>query len=186
MPREILVDWITPAGGGRVSVFMFTGGNPVADQRSALNDFLVEASTSLTDGVSWDIRLEGRNMDDATGALTSLWSEPTVYGGTGDQAGQPVPDAAQVLYRWGTGEIVNGRFLQGRTYVPGFYVTGLSAGNLSAGTVAGQGANAQALVDAAVGLGVWHRPVLGAGGVFHDAITGSVWSELAVLRRRRS
>ena len=185
MPREILVDWNTDAGTGLVSVFMFLTPTAVADQRAALNTFLGTIDAGLANTIGWVIRTSGREMDDASGNLTGVWGHSTAYTGAGGGTGEPVPDASQALFRWATDHIVNGRFLKGRTFIPGVVAAAVVNGNMAAGTQNDFTAAGQALIDDAVQLAVWHRPVAGAGGVAWTADTCSVWSELAVLRRRR-
>lgn len=185
MPREIVVDWTTAAGGGRASVFMFGTVSTIADQRASLNAFQQSIDNLLTPDNTWSIRTSGRELDDATGALTGTWTDGTTYTGVGAVAGEPVPDASQILIRWRTDHIVGGRFLQGRTFIPGCVVGNIENGNLSSAAQTVAAGAAQALVDSADQLGVWHRPSSGSGGVFWAADSGTVWSELAVLRRRR-
>jgi len=186
VPREIIVDWTTIAGGGRVSVFFFTDGNPIASQRTALATFLGSVDGFLHSSTTWVIRTSGRELDDATGALTGTWTAVTGHGGIGGGSTGPIPDASQVLVRWKTSAIVAGRFLQGRTFLPGLDRANLTDGNLTSSVQTSMSSDAQGLASAGVGLSVWHRPVLGAGGQREDADLGTVWSELAVLRRRRS
>jgi len=186
MPREILVDWTTPSGSDHRSVLMFNTVSTPADQRSAIYTFLSTIKSQLEDSTSFTVETAGRELDDATGALVGVWSEGTSYTGVGVVSGQVVADATQALMQWRTDHIVGGRFLQGRTYIPGLSASHLSNGNLSSTAITAWTAAGQALIDDAVGFGVWHRPVLGAGGVFWAADTASVWGELAVLRKRRS
>jgi len=184
MPREIITDWVTPGGSGFVSVMYFDLGSPAAAQRSALGAFWNNVDALLDSNALWTIRTDGRELDDATGTLTGAWSEATAYTGAGALAGQCVPDAAHVLFRWGTGVVVNGRFLKGRTFVPGLSTAQILEGNVATAAVTTFNTAAAALTSSS--LGVWHRPVAGAGGVFQDVTTGTVWNELAVLRQRRN
>jgi hypothetical protein len=87
--------------------------------------------------------------------------------------------------RWDTSIIINHRFLRGRTYIPGMSTGGMVNGNVSSSIVSAWTTAGQAMITAGKGFGVWHRPVLGVGGEFHQATVATVWPELAVLRRRR-
>lgn len=185
MPREIVVDWITPSGAGKASVFFFTNGNPIGDQRLALATFLGNIDGSLTVGTTWTVRTTGRELDDATGGLVDAWSDATVRTGTGGVGTEPVADSTQVLYQWHTGDIVNGRFLRGRTFIPGLAASNLDSGNLDPAVASGFAGYGTTLISAGVGLGVWHRPQGGAGGQFETTNSCTVWTEFAVLRRRR-
>lgn len=185
MPREILVDWTTVNGAGKVSVFYFIEATAVAAQRAALNTFLGTVDNTLSSTATWSIRTTGRDLLSATGALTAAWTDAPVFTGAGGAGAPVVSDATQGLVRWKTNHIVGARFLQGRTFIPGLGTGSLSNGNLLAATQTAWQAAGQALIGAGVQLAVWHRPVASAGGVAWAADICSVNSELAVLRRRR-
>lgn len=185
MPREIIVDWETPSGSGKASVLYFLPATDVASQRAALSTFLEAVQTIQSSQCSYVIRTVGRELNDATGALTAAWSEPTAYAGAGSLAQEPLPDASQALVRWSTDHIVGSRFLQGRTFLPCLTTNSVDDGDVSAAAVTTLQTAANALVAAAVQFAVWHRPVAGAGGVAWAVDTAAVQSEFAVLRRRR-
>lgn len=185
MPREIVVDWTTESGPGKVSVFWFLTASDVDDQRQALSVMLGEIDSYLAGGGSWVIRQNGREVDDATGALTGAWSAGVGYGGIASAVGQPVADATQVLMQWDTGNIVGGRFLRGRTFIPLLAVSNVLDGNIRAAEQTAIANAGTGLINSLTGFGVWHRPTGGSGGVFLQADTCTVWRELAVLRRRR-
>lgn len=192
MPREILVDWVTPSGSDHRSVFYFATATAVASQRSALSTFLTVLNGSLDDHVAWNIENTGRELDDDTGTLTGVWTHATTFTQVGLGSGEMIPDASQVLMRWNTGTIIAGRFLKGRTYIPGMSTGGMVNGNVSSAIQTAWAAAGASLISAGVGMGVWHRPKVitpgvpgSAGGSFHNATAATVWPELAVLRRRR-
>jgi hypothetical protein len=185
MPREILVDWETASGSGKVSVFHFLEATDVASQRAALATFLGAVDATMDNSVNWSIRTAGREMVAASGALTAAWVEPTAYTGTGGISTEPMADATQALVRWITDHIVGSRFLQGRTFLPGIAVGGTAGGDLGGSTRTAIQSAADTLVAAAVQLCVWHRPVAGAGGVAWAVESAIVNTEFAVLRRRR-
>jgi hypothetical protein len=192
MPREILVDWVLPSGTGHVNVWYFDTGSAVTAQRTALQAFYTSVKASLVTTCSYTIRTAGRELSNTTGGLTGAWTDATAKIGTGGSGGDPVPDATQVLWQWLTGSIADGRFLRGRTFIPCLSAGSVIGGNLNPAvrtTFIGYGTT---LLAANVGQQVWHRPkkdpvthaLIRPGSV---ALTGSnsVWSEMAVLRRRR-
>jgi len=185
MPREIVVDWTTASGGGKVNVFFFDAAGSVATQRLDLANFLGDVDGSLDNSCTWTIRTTGRDLDDGTGGLVGSWVDATTRTGTGNNATEPVADATQLLFQWHTGVIVNGRFLRGRTFIPGLTASILVGGNVNPGNVTSFDGFAEAFLAASDGFGIWHRPTSGTGGVFEVAQSATVWSELAVLRRRR-
>lgn len=183
--RQILVDWTTINGSGKVSVLYFESGIAVATQRTALQTFLTAVKAHLDNSVSYVIRPNGIEVDDATGTLTGAWSETSGKSGVGGGGGEPVADATQMLMRWKTSTIVNKRFLQGRTFFPGLATSNLVNGNLNGATGTAVQTAGDAFIASAAGLVVWHRPIAGSGGL-HDAVsTCQPQGELAVLRRRR-
>lgn len=186
MVREILVNWVTAAGGNQVSVLNFEDAPTVEIQRAALDSALTSMGTVLAAGTSWSIATEGREFNPATGVLTGAWSDPLVFQGAGASGNaQAMADATQALIRWSTGVIANGRFVNGRTFIPGISRMASDGGNLGGPAQATLADAAQALIDAASGIGVWSRPTNDIGGAFFAATTATVWSEFAVQRRRR-
>ena len=184
--REILTTWTTPSGGGHTTVMYLDDAVPIAPQRAGLATFFGAVDGLLDTSVSWTIATDGREIDETSGTLTGAWSDATAQTGSGASSGQAVPDAAQILFRWATNSVVNGRFVKGHTYVPGLSSTFVSDGNIAAAQVTTLTTAAAALVaNTAVNLGVWHRPTGGSGGNWLTATGGTVWSEFAVLRRRR-
>ena len=185
MPREILTEWTTPAGSGFLTVMYFELGVSVATQRAAVDDLFDSCATSLDSNVSWLVQTSGRELDDATGTLTGAWTEATSQIGNGANSGNVVPDASQAMIRWTTGEIVNGRFLKGRTYIPGFAVAAVSEGNVLAANVTAINAGCTAFVASGAQGVIWHRPVANTGGETKQIDGGTLWTEFAVLRQRR-
>lgn len=184
--REITTQWTLPSGGGHLTVMYFEAGIAVASQRTALQTFWTAIKNSLDSGASYVISTQGRELEDSTGTLVGSWTETSAKVGTGLNTGEPVADATQGLIQWRTASIIGGRFLRGRTFVPGLANTVEVNGNLQAATVTAFNTAANALIASAAGLVVWHRPIAGSGGS-HDAVsTASTWTEFAVLRRRRA
>lgn len=183
--REIVTDWTGPQGSGMSTVMFFESTPTIASQRASIGTFLTSYKANIANTWSYAVRTTGRNLDSGTGALVGSWSEPTATVGTGGVATQPLPDAAQVLYQWRTPTIVNGRFLRGRTFLPGLTASSLTNGNITAGVVTGLTSYGTTFVGAATAFGVWHRPIGGGGGTHVVASACTVWPELAVLRRRR-
>lgn len=187
--REILVDWVGAGGVSGVSVMHFGAlSNTPASQRAALSTFLTALRPSLAASTNYRIRPEGRELDEATGTLTGVWSEPTLYANSGTSAASgPVPNAAQILVRWATPAIINGRVLKGRTFIPGAANTASgSSGEVVSGVVTSFTAAGAALIIADVDLRVWSRPKPGRPGQAFTVTGVNVWSELAVQRRRRT
>ena len=156
--RQILVDWSTVNGGGKVSVFNFDADTVVASQRAALNTFLGAVDAICHSTTTWSIRTSGNAYNEETGELQADWVDATPFSGTGAiAAGSPEVDAAQALIRWGTGAVVAKRFLRGRTFIPGVAQGAIVSGNLGPTSVAALAAAGNALIAADVGMAVWRR-----------------------------
>lgn len=190
--NQILTDWTTPSGGGKVTVMYFSAAGDINDQRIAVDNLFKDIGVGLDDSVSYQVRQEGVVLNDVDGALLDSWVDNFATGSSGDGTGQVVADATQVLIRWSTDTVVNGRFLKGRTFVPGLGNGNEANGNLATAAVATFQGVVDDFIAADVGFGVWSRPVrdpethaLVRDGLWLPATGGSVWSELAVLRRRR-
>jgi len=183
--REILIEWNTDSGSGKRSVLYFNSAPTVASQRTAINAFLTSIKIHLSPATQFGIQQSGVELDSQTGALVGSWAHATNLSGNGTGSGSSVPDAAQALVQWKTPAIVNGRFLRGRTFIPGVLGSLVVAGNLNATVIATFGTAASTLVASGADLHVWHRPISGSGGTSVAANSASIWPELAVLRRRR-
>jgi hypothetical protein len=187
MVDEYTLNWVTPGGGGRTTLYTRQTG----DAQTITNSIRTWAGLicqGLSSQVSVTPGSEVRRLDTASGVLTGVFSVTPGTTIPGNVSQQPVADASQVMLRWGTGTIINGRRLVGRTFLPGLPVGSLSGGNIAAATVTDFANKAQALVTALAGTApvvVWHRPVNGAGGSDALVTGGTCWSEVAVLRRRR-
>jgi len=185
MPREIITDWHFDSGRDGISVMFFDESVAVADQRDDLAVLWGAVDSMLHNGTQWVIRNSGRELDDATGTLTGVWTDVTTKTGTGAGTVNPVNDAAMILLQWQTSTVVNGRMLRGRTFIPGAEISTQEGGNLGSAFVASLNGFMATFLAAGTGFGVWHRPESGSGGSLVTATAGSAWSEFAVQRKRR-
>lgn len=185
MPREIEIQWTTQNGPGKVSVLYFNAGVAVATQRTAIQTWLAGTVGALDTTTSYVVATSGREWDSATGALTGAWTEASAKTGVGTVGGEPLPDATQVLFRWHTGTIVNGRFLAGRTFLPGVARINAVDGNLESGIRAALQTTANTFATSSATPVVWHRPNPDGPGSEVQMTSATVWNEFAVLRRRR-
>lgn len=184
--REIITEWTTPKGGTGFSIMYFdaAGGVPSA-QRSSLQDLWTDCAFQLADTTEWTIATTGKQIDSATGTLTGFWSETTSHEGVGS-GGVQMADATQLLLQWVTTNIVAGRRVRGRTYLPGVGWGTSSAGEPLPAVVVSLTSAAEAFVTRGQGFGVWSRPAPGRAGSFSEPVNGAAWTEYAVQRRRRS
>lgn len=183
--REILTEWRTDAGTDGRTVMYFDDSVAVATQRAALGTFWAAIDNLCAGTTLWTVATAGREINDVDGSLTGAWSESTPFTGAGGGAGDQSGDALQALVRWQTGVIVDGRFLQGRTFIPGLASTVIVDGNLSSAAQTIGNNAAATLAASAATLVIWHRPAGATPGDTAPVTSGAMWNELAVLRRRR-
>nr|CRY97383.1 hypothetical protein [uncultured prokaryote] len=188
--REITTEWATQNSPGGTTVMYFEEETAVGVQRAALQTFWDLISMSQPDTTTFRIATEGREIEPSTGTLSALWSDPVAMTGIGQADGEPVPNAAQILLRWTTATVVDGRVIKGRNYVPGMSNEVNYEGEVLPAFVSGLPASMGTFVVAS-GLVVWHRPrkatdtLPGRLGTAVSVLDGSVWSEWAVQRGRR-
>lgn len=183
---EVITDITTYSGAGKVAVMYFADDADPLASVSAVTAFWDDATAPLVNATKFRVRGSGRRIDEATGEIAGFYNVLAPAEVAGKVTGvQGVSDATQVLMQWRTGVVRAGREVRGRTFVPGLQTPALSGGNLDNNTrsmFVGAQAN---LLDPGLGFGVWSRPKEGAPGAHIQVAGGSVWNELAVLRRRR-
>lgn len=184
--QEVLIDWQSENARPGLSVMYFKSTASISTVRAALDTMFTAVAARLDSLTTGTVRTSGKIIDETTGTLTGFWNDPTAATWVGTASGQPVSNPDQALMQWRTNNVVNGRLLQGRTFVPGLAFTALDAGQLSAATVSAfQTAQAAFLASIPGDMVIWHRPNGGAPGSFFAVNSGATWNELAVQRRRR-
>jgi hypothetical protein len=127
-------------------------------------------------------------LDVATGALVGglAPAAPATVTGTG---GSALPFAAAALLVGNTGIVINGRRLQGRTFISPLAATTNNAGNFGNAqqTTLTNAANAMLTGSSSSFPVVWHRPKAPgpAGGVGVAVLTYTARTPYAILRSRR-
>ena len=176
--------------GGGVSTLAFL--DPVDDNEANLllgyvRTFWDSIKDNLDEDVTVTVQPNPARYAAATGELQQIFGTSAHAPVTGIATGNAAPRASQALLRWRTSDIVNGRFVKGRTFIPGIASALITdAGALSATAITDITLAADALVQTSGSVvAVWHRPVNGAGGSEHIVTSVSVWDQFAVLRSRR-
>nr|CRY94840.1 hypothetical protein [uncultured prokaryote] len=169
-----------------VSVMNFDSLVPIADARAALGTLWSGLEDLLHSSTTWTVATEGRTLRPEDGGLVGSWSDAVAHTGSGiTTAGGPVANATQALLRWATVDIVRGRRVAGRTFVPGIASAAMGQGEMSPGTRAAVQVTLDAFVDLTAGFVIWKRPTGAFPGSIHEVNTGSLGIELAVQRKRR-
>lgn len=186
MPGEYRAIWATPGGGTGYSVFHTQNMVSTSNAQAAAAAFRAWFFTNrdlFPDEVSISFDSEFLELDVA-GNLLAVYpvTPPAAVVGTQTAA---YNRAAGIRVDWGTGVIVSGRRLTGRTYlVPTTTGAFDSNGQVNSGTVtAVQASNATLLtaLNSVGNLAVWSR----THAAVHDVTSSSVPAGGAILRGRR-
>lgn len=179
-----------PGAPGYTNLYFLANGVGEQDaQFAAAYQFLQELRPVLPNVWSGQIEPNGRLLEETTGALGSFTVAPAASriltnGLANEGFGSGVSGA---VIAWGTGTINRGRLVRGRTFVVPMTRGAYGAdGTLEVNTVNNLTAGGVALINAAVGFGVWSRPRLGLGGKFAPALTARVNDRASFLSSRRA
>lgn len=185
---EIVTSWSGPQGAWLRSIMYFRGTLPgtAAAARLAVGGLWSGYCGVVSNQYSFEVDPTVRIIDPADGSLTGYYVDSGTVDGVGAQNQQPVADASQVLHRWVTGQVRDGRVVRGHQFAPGLATGSLTGGNITPAVTAALTANANNfVVDTDGDFCVWARPKPGLPGADVEVVGGSVWGELAVLRQRR-
>lgn len=183
---QVKVEWTGPSSP-LFSYFHFdlAFGSTPQQTADAVEDFLTALDDNLNSSFAWAIDPEVRQLNEATGALQAVI--PVTGSGATCGSGGIYVDVLQGLITWTTGEIVNGRQLRGRMFVPGIE----EGRNATTGRpeptfiTAVNTAAAGLIADANTELVVWHRPQAGLGGEIGEVLTGVMRNRWSYLSSRR-
>jgi len=182
--RELQTVW-TGVGGAPhyTTVRALDGGATSAqDLADAWIAFLQAIDIFWVNNLTATVQTEVRVVNVGTGALEGV---EVVTGATvpGVSTADQTPRVAQCLIQWRTAQVVNGRFLRGRTFLPGFNVgTTDDDGTVDNSIVAAVATEANDFVTALSNdAAVWSR----THGVAASISLATVWDEFAFMRSRR-
>ena len=186
---RVRANWTAPSGGPYLTTMYFDGstGTDATNAATALSNFLGAVDGSLSSLFSWSIDPTVVFMDETNGDIVSA-AAVSVASGSGAGSTDVLPRAVQLMYKWTTGEYINSRQVQGRTFIPGILEGSNIDGTVPPVTQSTFLAFATSfLADANSTPVIWHRPSSpGASDGSAWPINGaSVWNKWAVLRRRR-
>lgn len=179
--ERIVVQWSAAQGLPGVSVFF---GDLAGNANASIKTFFTAIQSLFPAGLTWVIPGSGDLVDSGTGALSGTWINGA-GGGTVVASGAANYAAGCGAYViWGTGAIVNGRRLKGRTFLAPLINSAYDAGTIVNANRTTLETAAAALV-AAGNTNVWHRPVNGAGGVASQPTSATVPDQVTSLKTRR-
>lgn len=190
--RQVEVHWTGAGLRPAVTVHNFNTSGSIEDQRDALAAWCTALKTDLHQATTWEVSASGSILNDADGSLRGAWADSRPLSGTGNPAGSvPMANQTAILARWHTGVVYLGRFVQGRTFIPGITAAAGTLGEVSSAAQGRVTSAGNALISSGAGLLVWSRPrrnqdglLVREGRAFGATVPG-VWSEFAVQRGRR-
>lgn len=170
-------------GAPYLSSMYFTGDDQTeaGQAASAVRAFWAAIVSSMVAPLSIQVQPEVVSVDVATGEPIEIFSTTQdVLTATG--SGDALPWATQGLVRWRTGFFIGGREVRGRTFIPALTEGHSTAGRPTAALLTIlNGAASGLIADANSQLLVYSKTHHSSA----DVVTGSAWSEWAVLRSRR-
>jgi hypothetical protein len=182
--RRVRVAWTgDPTAGGGLSTFYFNDAVGTAAQCvSAVGTFLTATNDRRVTTCGWATEADVPTLNVGTGVIESITST-TPATGTGSAAGDALPPIAQGLLRLFTSQIVSGRLLRGRLFLPGAPESdSASTGGTSSTFRSDYEAAAAALIaDANADWSVWSQ----THGTLASISTATIWTKWASMRSRR-
>lgn len=158
----------------------------VGPDLAALQAFFTGIADRLPSVVTVQVQNTGVRLESTTGAVLGAWAGAAQTPITGSSTGTyAAPSGAHI--NWVTSLPVNGRILRGRSFlVPLGGAQYDNDGSIGATALTDLRTNLATFVAAVTpDLLVWHRPLLGAGGVVAPMVAANIPDKVAVLRSRR-
>lgn len=178
---QIIWTGTTIVGGGLSTFYFDSASGTPAQQVAAVATFLGATEDRRLSSVSWVSAADVATLNVGTGALEGITSV-TQSSGTGTSATEAMPPASQGLLRILTSQIVSGRLLRGRIFLPGNSESDSGSGAPSSTYRTDYDAAAAALIaDANTAWMCWSQ----THGVAASVATANTWNKWAVLRSRR-
>jgi len=171
------------AGGDGLSTMYFdgTGGLTAANAAVAVHTFWQTLQNHISNNLALQVDPLVYDINEATGHPVGVTSV-SVAAVPGNASTDEAPWSAQGLIEWHTGNFLNGREIQGKTFIPGVTIGDNVVGAPGSGYVTALTAAGAALVaDVNTSFQVYSRR--NSAGIQVTAAAG--WNKWAVLRSRR-
>jgi len=180
---QVACSWTGLQGGVGYSIFYVRGTllSPVA-----FTTFFGSVKTYLPNAVTVNVPNTGKVIDEATGKMTGVWAGGSASAQTGN-GGANYPATAGCQIKWLTSGYVNGRRVQGRTYLVPLPTSAFTTTGTIATTTTGAlfTAASTLITDLANNFVVWARPLYGkdsAGNTTDELIrAGTSWTVSSTL-----
>lgn len=153
--RRIEVVWSGLTGLPGVSIFH--AGDTAAGMTALLRTYFNSIADQFPIGLSLSFPSQGELINDANGEVVGTWTDVPVTSVTGT-GGLNYAAGVGTYTRWLTAGVVEGRRVQGRTFLCPLASTAYdSSGTLTTATVTDLQTAAQVLTDATPDLLIWSR-----------------------------
>lgn len=179
--RVSMTNW--PGAPGTMTFYL---GTAVTDF-SPIRTFLNTCSAFVPNGLSFVFPSSVDQFDETTGTLTSTLALTPLTTVTSAAAAGAYAGSAGALIRWVTGSFINGRRVQGRTYlVPMRSPSFGTDGSIDSTTLTSiQTAAAAMIASFGSDLKVWHRPSPGGSNGSAVTVNSATVPDVAVVMRSR-
>lgn len=182
--REFRVRWDGVAGAPYWSTFRQTAVGTLSAQAfgNEVLAFLGDVAGNMTNAIAATLLNDVPVIESTTGQLIGA---ETIDGDEviGSQTGEALPRTTQGLVQWFTGQVIAGRRLRGRMFLPGFTETQNAPGGVPASALV-VGMNT-AITDFITAVSpdfvIYSRTHFSGASV----TSGTLWTEWASLRSRR-
>lgn len=171
------------AGSPYYSNLYFTQeGGTVAQARAAVINFWSGLASLMTDNTKLNVENDVPIIDEVTGDIISVATDPASGLISGTNVGTALPPATQALIRTRTGAFSGGREIRGRVFVPSMVTTSNDDGRVMVSAMNGINSEAAELIASANAQWVVWAKSKGQYAVINSA---STWDQWAVLTSRR-
>lgn len=168
-------------GGGLSNFYFNDDGGSVSQAVTSVVDFLNSTEDQRSSSLTWSCGGDIDTLNVGTGTLEATESFAPATG-TGTASGDILPPATQGLLRIYTTQIVSGRLLRGRIFLPGAVESFSTLGRpVAAYGTDYNNAAATMISDSNSAWSVWSR----THGTLATVDSAQVWTEWATLRSRR-
>jgi hypothetical protein len=157
---------------------------PIGPVNAAISAWFNSIKPSIPNTITWQFPNEMRQFDSVTGELTAVVAITPTANVTGGSASVDYGAPAGRLVKWATGTVVNGRRLNGHTYLVPTSSNGYSAGSVTSAVQTSDNTAHTTLISALQSAGaplvIWSR----TGGVASTVKSGQTLQRATQLRRR--
>ena len=184
---DVILGGSAVVGGGINQLFFSNDAVDAQACADAAQDFWDVMAFGIHNSCTYQVSSTVLDINQVTGELVGAVPVTTLAAAAGGASSDREPPVLQGLLRLNTGQVVNGRVLKGRLFIPAVPDSFVNSdGSVSGSYGSGMTAAAIGLIDdATASWNIWHRPIAGSGGTMRTVQSASVSGKFSVLRSRR-